>query len=342
MACGGSIGDCCGQHDASVGARRASECWRKARRRLRAGPVYRWRYSGRTPERVLIAPPDLRLADPQIALEIYHGRFPLSRPSGRDRRPVAVPDRASPIAAGRSRCTASAGCATCAPPAPTLPPPMPARWCPTGSPRMAAAFPASPGSPAMTAQRIIAWLQHSSVVLQGAEFPFYRAFLKSLAVQIRYLRSMAPRDAGRRGAAAGAHRARLRGAVAAGAAVGAAQRHAPSRRGTRPPDPARWRPYLAQSDGGARTAGRPAAAAPDLCQPGRDAARRADRRGRAHAAGAALLPPPGRQPGALQRHGRDRSTTASPRSCATTTPAARRCCMRRIPATSGCRWAARP
>ncbi|RWE03639.1 MAG: heparinase, partial [Mesorhizobium sp.] len=56
----------------------AKEFWRKTRRRLRAGPVYRWRYSGRTPERVLIAPPDLRLADPQIALEIYYGRYPLS------------------------------------------------------------------------------------------------------------------------------------------------------------------------------------------------------------------------------------------------------------------------
>ena len=56
----------------------AREFWRKARRRLRAGPAYRWRYSGRTPERVLIAPPDLRLADPQIALEIYYGRYPLS------------------------------------------------------------------------------------------------------------------------------------------------------------------------------------------------------------------------------------------------------------------------
>ena len=46
--------------------------------------------------------------------------------------------------------------------------------------------------PHVTARRIIAWLQHSTVVLQGAEFGFYRAFLKSLAVQIRYLRSMAP------------------------------------------------------------------------------------------------------------------------------------------------------
>ena len=42
--------------------------------------------------------------------------------------------------------------------------------------------------PATAARRVIAWLQHSSVVLQGTEFPFYRTFLRSLAVQIRYLR----------------------------------------------------------------------------------------------------------------------------------------------------------
>ena len=56
----------------------ARALWRRARRRLRAGPIYRWRFTGRTPERVLIAPPDLRLADKQIAGEIYHGRFPLA------------------------------------------------------------------------------------------------------------------------------------------------------------------------------------------------------------------------------------------------------------------------
>ena len=67
----------CGQYHASVVAGGAGALAR-TRRRLRAGPIYRWRYSGRTPERVLIAPPDLRLADPQIALEIYYGRFPLS------------------------------------------------------------------------------------------------------------------------------------------------------------------------------------------------------------------------------------------------------------------------
>ena len=36
--------------------------------------------------------------------------------------------------------------------------------------------------PAITARRIIAWLQHSAVVLQGAELSFYRAYLRSLPV----------------------------------------------------------------------------------------------------------------------------------------------------------------
>ena len=78
----------------------ARELWRRTRRRLRAGPIYHWRYKGRTPERVLIAPPDLRLADPQIALEIYYGRFPLAGPSGRDRRQARRSSSTSPIRNG--------------------------------------------------------------------------------------------------------------------------------------------------------------------------------------------------------------------------------------------------
>ncbi|MEP0698695.1 MAG: heparinase, partial [Nitratireductor sp.] len=74
------------------------EVWRRTRQRLRTAPAYRWRYAGRTPERVLIAPPDLRLADPQIASEIYHGRFALAgkvvETGGRS--PFAI-DHASPI-----------------------------------------------------------------------------------------------------------------------------------------------------------------------------------------------------------------------------------------------------
>ena len=54
------------------------EMWRRARLRMRVGPLYRWRFSGRAPERVLVAPPDLRLADSHIAADIYAGRFALA------------------------------------------------------------------------------------------------------------------------------------------------------------------------------------------------------------------------------------------------------------------------
>jgi uncharacterized heparinase superfamily protein len=43
----------------------------------------------------------------------------------------------------------------------------------------------------VAAERVIAWLSHSTVVLQGAEAGFYRRFMKSLAYQVRYLRKIA-------------------------------------------------------------------------------------------------------------------------------------------------------
>jgi uncharacterized heparinase superfamily protein len=165
------------------------ETWRRARRRIRSGPVYRWRYAGRTPERVLVAPPDLRLADPQIALEIYYGRFPLSghlvETGGRSPFQIEVADRGwnrslhgfrwlrHMRAAGTDLAAANARA-------------LVSDWIAVHGGRIAGVA----WDPAVTARRIIAWLQHSSVVLQGAEFAFYRAFLRSLAVQIRYLRSM--------------------------------------------------------------------------------------------------------------------------------------------------------
>ncbi|MEQ1952362.1 heparinase II/III family protein [Mesorhizobium yinganensis] len=167
----------------------AREYWRRARRRLRTGPLYRWRYSGRTPERVLIAPPDLRLADAQVAVEIYHGRFPLSghmvETGGRSPFLLDVADRGwlkslngfrwlrHMRAAGTELAAANARA-------------LMSDWIAAHGSHIAGVA----WEPATTAKRIIAWLQHSSVVLQGAEFPFYRSFLRSLAMQIRYLRSV--------------------------------------------------------------------------------------------------------------------------------------------------------
>lgn len=169
----------------------ARQFWRRATGRLRAGPVFRWRYAGRTPERVLIAPPDLRLADPQIALEIYYGRYPLAghlvETGGQSPFQMEVASRGwlkslhgfrwlrHMRAAGTELAAANARA-------------LVGDWIAIHGSRISG--PA--WEPGTAAKRIIAWLQHSSVVLQGAEFPFYRAFLKSLAVQIRYLRSVAP------------------------------------------------------------------------------------------------------------------------------------------------------
>lgn len=165
--------------------------WRRARRRLRAGPAYRWRYTGRTPERVLIAPPDLRLPDKQIADEIYHGRYPLAGHTidtgGQSPFQIEFAD----VAWLRSlhgfrwlRHMREAGTELAAANARALV----TDWMGTHGRRIAGVA----WEPAVTARRVIAWLQHSTVVLQGADLSFYRAYLRSLAVQIRYLRAMAP------------------------------------------------------------------------------------------------------------------------------------------------------
>jgi len=168
----------------------AREYWRRFRRRLRTSPIHRFRYAGRTPERVLLAPPDLRHADPRIATQIYHGVFPLC---GR----VVEAGGVSPFLLDVSelgwrkslhgfrwlRHMRAAGTDLAAANARALV----SEWITSHGGRIDGIA----WEPATTAKRIIAWLQHSTVVLQGADFRFYRAFLRSLALQIRYLRSMA-------------------------------------------------------------------------------------------------------------------------------------------------------
>jgi len=165
----------------------AAEVWRRTRRRLRAGPRYRWRFTGRAPDRILVAPPDLRLADPQVAHEIYSGRFPLSghmvETGGESPFQISVADRGwlkslhgfrwlrHMRAAGTDLAVSNARA-------------LVADWIAVNGGRIEG----TAWDPGTVAKRIIAWLQHSNVVLQGADIRFYRVFLRSLAVQIRYLR----------------------------------------------------------------------------------------------------------------------------------------------------------
>jgi uncharacterized heparinase superfamily protein len=53
----------------------AGHGWRRFVIKLTANPRYRWRFGLSVPERLLIAPQDLRTGDPTLASEFYSGRF---------------------------------------------------------------------------------------------------------------------------------------------------------------------------------------------------------------------------------------------------------------------------
>jgi uncharacterized heparinase superfamily protein len=167
----------------------ARQAWKRLRRRLRAGPAYRWRYTGRTPERLLIAPPDLRIADPQAAREIYHGRFLLAghlvetggqSPFHMDVRNQGWVEELHGFRWLRHLHAAQTELAAANARA------LVADWIALHGRRIAGVA----WQPAVTARRIIASLQHAAIVLQAADLPSYRLYLKLLAMQVRYLRSV--------------------------------------------------------------------------------------------------------------------------------------------------------
>ena len=166
------------------------EGWRRFSRRLALGRISAMRFSGGTPERLIVAPTDLHPADSFAGEEIVAGRFPLA---GR----ILECDGESPFAL-------------------ELPSEEFAvrlhsfgwlRHMRLVDPEQAAhttrfivddwlqshgrVIGGLAWRPEIAAQRIIAWLSHSPVVLKDADYPFYRRFLKSLAFQVRYLRHVA-------------------------------------------------------------------------------------------------------------------------------------------------------
>ncbi|NRB29582.1 MAG: heparinase II/III family protein [Rhizobiaceae bacterium] len=53
----------------------SSELWRRFARRVRSGPLYRWRFATTTPSGLTMAPQSLHPADPQRAIEFYSGHY---------------------------------------------------------------------------------------------------------------------------------------------------------------------------------------------------------------------------------------------------------------------------
>lgn len=162
------------------------EAWRRFSLRLAAFRVMALPSLARIPDRLIVAPTDLRANDPFIAEEIAEGRFPLAgrllETNGESPFSLELPSAEFAArlhsfswlkhvrAAKNDRyCAIARGIAN--------------DWISTHGRRVSGVA----WEPDITAQRIISWLSHSTVLLRGADMGFYRRFLRSLSAQVRYL-----------------------------------------------------------------------------------------------------------------------------------------------------------
>jgi uncharacterized heparinase superfamily protein len=159
--------------------------------RVRAHPIMRVPIITGRSERLLIAPQDVRTADPTRASEIYSGRFAFAGKivicDGRSPFEMTPPSedwadmllgfdwlrhlRAadSGIARANARSLVDEWIA------------LQGSWDPLA------------WQPEILSRRIIAWLAHAPLILNDVDVGFYRRFLRTLTRQIRYLRSTAGR-----------------------------------------------------------------------------------------------------------------------------------------------------
>ncbi|MDQ0318192.1 putative heparinase superfamily protein [Pararhizobium capsulatum DSM 1112] len=166
------------------------EGWRRFSRRLALGRNSAGRFAGRTPDRLIVAPTDLRAVDPFVANEIIDGRFPLAGrvldTEGESPFELDLPSHEFAVRLHsfgwvrhmrslseekdfvRLRQVLN-------------------DWIITHGRHIGGLS----WDPDIIAQRVIAWLSHSPVILRNTEHAFYRRFLKSLAFQLRYLRHVA-------------------------------------------------------------------------------------------------------------------------------------------------------
>ena len=154
--------------------------------RFNAHPMLRWRFTPAMTDRLLIAPQDLRTADPTRASEIYSGRFAFAGKvvicDGRSPFEIEPPSeewseqllgfgwlrhlRAADSSITRANARALVG-----------------EWI-----ALQGAFDTLEGwRPDIVARRIISWLCQAPLVLHDADMKFYRRFLRNLTRQVRYL-----------------------------------------------------------------------------------------------------------------------------------------------------------
>jgi uncharacterized heparinase superfamily protein len=154
---------------------------------LNASPLLRWRFASAVTDRLLIAPQDLRTADPTRASEIYAGRFAFAGKivvcDGRSPFEIEPPSEEwaeTLLSFGWLRHLRAAESSITRANARSLVD----EWI-----SLQGFFDSSGWRPDITARRVIAWICQAPLVLQDADARFYRRFLRSLSRQVRYLRS---------------------------------------------------------------------------------------------------------------------------------------------------------
>ncbi len=169
----------------------SSELWRRFSRRVRSGPLYRWRFTGSVPNQLSIAPQDLRPADPTLANEFYMGHFNFAQETvlsgGESPFTLTAPNSEwftelhsfrwlrHLRAADTDLIQANANAFV-------------ADWINQWGNQLDTQAWRSD----ITAARIISWLSHSPLLAKNTSPEAYRDFLKSIARQARYLHHNAP------------------------------------------------------------------------------------------------------------------------------------------------------
>lgn len=164
----------------------ARAAFQSLKRSFHSSPVYRWSYNAPAPERLLIAPPDVRTADPTIATELIDGTFVFAGEvvDAPDYSPFEV--MPPTLAWGRELHGFSwlrHLKATDNPAARQVARELVEDWIEIHGRWNDIAW-----NHEVTSTRILAWLAQSPLVLQGSDHEFYSTFLKSLNRQVRYLR----------------------------------------------------------------------------------------------------------------------------------------------------------
>jgi uncharacterized heparinase superfamily protein len=159
---------------------------RRAKGRLNANPLLRWRLFPARTDRLVISPQDLRTADPTRASEIYAGRFAFAGKvvicDGRSPFEMTPPsDEWATLLLGfgwlRHLRAAESGITRANARA------LVDEWI-----SLQGSWHAMGWRPDILSRRIMSWISQAPLVLHDADVHFYRRFLRSLTRQVRYLR----------------------------------------------------------------------------------------------------------------------------------------------------------